>query len=533
MNRKYFIFLIIISGIISYSFIQNDIYKNDNSQNDLIIDSKKLDGNNISAWFRNNGSFNRDPGTGNSGFIWPSGSSKRLRYASGLWLGAKLANDTLVAVATYDYEYLPGYIDINGNPQGKDDPNYRVYKIIKGDTLSKDYLNWPVSQGAYLDSLEKPFLPGTQTIFYSMTDGYPESHGNHGGSTAPLKAQVQVTSWCYNDYPPTELRNVIFSEFKIINKNSLQWSDAFITIWSDEMSTDYVAIGNDSILNLGYSYCQPNSGQYGLNPPAFSFLLLKGPDVYTGNPNDTVYSFIPGKSKRRIKVGYKEIKMSSFHTYNNGDPVNGAPQNYRQTYLTMHGFKANGTSWINPFTNIITKFPFSGDPESGTGWNQFTAQGYGNRRLQMNIGKLNLNPGDTQTIVFAQIVSQGSNNLNSVTKLKQSAMYVKNVFENNFTTVGIHENNINELPSGFKLEQNYPNPFNPATVIRYQLAVSSVIVLKVYDFLGKEVATLVNEKQNAGTFEVDFDGSNFPSGIYFYRLSTGDFSDTKRMILLK
>ena len=533
MNRKYFIFLIIISGIISYSFIQNDIYKNDNSQNDLIIDSKKLDGNNISAWFRNNGSFNRNPSTGNSGFEWPNGSNKVLRYASGLWLGAKVANDTLLAIAEYDYEYLPGYVDASGNPQGKNDPLYRVYKIVKGDSLSKDYLQWPVNQGAYLDSLGKPFLPGAQTIFYSMTDGYPESHGNNAGSTAPLKAQVQATHWCYNDFPATELRNVIFSEFKIINKSSLPWNDAMITMWSDECNAKSIAIGCDSTLNMGFSHYDPETFYYGINPPALSFLLLKGPEIYTGNPNDTVYSFVPGKSKRKIRVGYKELRQSSFHTYINSGSVNGDPVNYREAFRMMNGLWRDGTSWLNPLTSSITKFPYNGDPETGTGWNQFNTIGFGNRRFMINIGKLNIMPGDTQTVVYAQIVSQGINNLNSVTKLKQSALYVKNVFENNFTTVGIKENGLALIPSGFKLEQNYPNPFNPETVIRYSLSENRFVSLKVYDQLGKEVVILFNEKQNAGTYEVDFDGSNLPSGIYFYRLSTGDFAHTKRMILLK
>jgi len=429
---------------------------------------------------------------------------------------------------------------------------FKVYKIIKGDTISNDYINWPVNQGAYLDSSNKPFLPGTQTVFYSMTDGYPESHINYLGRTAPMKAQVQVTNWCYNDYPPTELRNVIFSEFKIVNKNSLPWNNAFITIWSDENSYEQIAIGCDSILNLGYAYCMPNSSQYGTTPPAFSFLLLKGAEVYTGNPNDTVYSFIPGRSQRRVRVGYKEIKMSSFFTYQNATP--GGPTNYRQVYTMMHGFKNDGSNWINPVTNNVTKFNFSGDPESGSGWNQYPVYGYGNRRLVMNIGGLNINPGDTQTIVVAQIVSQGNNNLNSVTKLKQDALYVKNVFNNNFTTVGIKNNISSEIPNGFSLSQNYPNPFNPTTKINYKLPASrqggqitnyprgeASVSLKVFDVLGNEVAALVNEKQNAGSYEVEFDGSNLPSGIYFYRLlvrssnslSTEGFSDTKRMILVK
>ncbi len=93
---------------------------------------------------------------------------------------------------------------------------------------------------------------------------------------------------------------------------------------------------------------------------------------------------------------------------------------------------------------------------------------------------------------------------------------------------------VGEVPSGYYLSQNYPNPFNPKTVISYQVSVSSDMKLNVYDVLGNEVSTLVNQKQNAGSYQVEFDGSNFSSGIYFYRLEVdGNIVDTKRMILLK
>jgi hypothetical protein len=92
------------------------------------------------------------------------------------------------------------------------------------------------------------------------------------------------------------------------------------------------------------------------------------------------------------------------------------------------------------------------------------------------------------------------------------------------------------IPEKYSLSQNYPNPFNPTTNIKYQIANSSNVVLSVYNMLGKKVVTLVNQKQNAGFYEVTFDGTNLSSGIYFYKLTcTGqdNFSETKKMILLK
>ena len=88
-------------------------------------------------------------------------------------------------------------------------------------------------------------------------------------------------------------------------------------------------------------------------------------------------------------------------------------------------------------------------------------------------------------------------------------------------------------PEEFSLEQNYPNPFNPSTSIKYRVSSNSQVSLKVYDVLGNEVATLVNEEKPAGSYEVKFDASGLTSGIYFYTLATGSFIETKKMILLK
>lgn len=89
------------------------------------------------------------------------------------------------------------------------------------------------------------------------------------------------------------------------------------------------------------------------------------------------------------------------------------------------------------------------------------------------------------------------------------------------------------LVNEFKLYQNYPNPFNPQTIISYQLSVNGFVNLKVYDLLGNEVASLVSEEKQAGSYEIEFDASRISSGIYFYRLTSNNFSETKSMLLIK
>ena len=90
-----------------------------------------------------------------------------------------------------------------------------------------------------------------------------------------------------------------------------------------------------------------------------------------------------------------------------------------------------------------------------------------------------------------------------------------------------------QLPGQYALSQNYPNPFNPATTIRYSISHRSQVFLAVYNTLGQLVATLVQGPQEAGSYEVKFDGSVLASGVYFYRLQAGDFVSSKKLVMVK
>jgi hypothetical protein len=110
---------------------------------------------------------------------------------------------------------------------------------------------------------------------------------------------------------------------------------------------------------------------------------------------------------------------------------------------------------------------------------------------------------------------------------------INNQVYGTLTSIDDTQNVVNK----YYLSQNYPNPFNPSTKISWQSPVGSWQTLKVYDILGNEVATLVDEYRNAGSYEVEFNSAssikNLASGIYFYRLQAGDYVETKKMILLK
>ncbi len=89
------------------------------------------------------------------------------------------------------------------------------------------------------------------------------------------------------------------------------------------------------------------------------------------------------------------------------------------------------------------------------------------------------------------------------------------------------------LPEAFHLSQNYPNPFNPVTTIRYQTGIRGRVILKIFDIIGREVAVLVNEIKEPGTYSVRWDAGKASSGVYFYQLQAGDFIQRRKMIVMQ
>jgi hypothetical protein len=337
------------------------------------------------------------------------------------------------------------------------------------------------------------------------------------------------------------LQDVQFISYDIINKSNSIWNRVQTAIVSDpdigDPNDDYV--GCDTTLQLSFCYNGTNyDNEYGANPPAVGFTLLKSP-------------------LNRIVTPNKRLNMTAFgHFTNNGTPgpsCEGDPYSAYEAYLFLSGFKRDSTCWLDPTYTPPkkTKYCYPGDPEPNTGWTEAKGKIWncghdstgtihtpglpGDRRFYFSSGSNNFSilPGESQKFVIAQLIARGNSNLNSVTRLKQLCDSIRNFYENNFP-ISVNQISSN-VPNEFKLFQNYPNPFNPMTNIKYQIPKNSLVTLKVYDILGREISTLINEFQNAGIYETQFPNKSvqLSSGIYFNKITAGDYSAVKRMLMIK
>ena len=207
-----------------------------------------------------------------------------------------------------------------------------------------------------------------------------------------------------------------------------------------------------------------------------------------------------------------------------------------QFYNNMQGLFWDGSPIIDPNTGLPTNYCLAGDPVARTGW--YEGLGWpagptpGNRRFSFNSGKFNIAPNDTQEVVYAIMMAKGTDNINSITKLRELAAHVQEFY--NTELVDILNTKQTVAPTGYTLFQNYPNPFNPKTTIEYEVPEKSFVTIKIYDILGSEVQTLVNNEEKVRwRYKVQFDASTLASGVYFYRIQAGSFTETKKMMVLK
>jgi hypothetical protein len=475
----------------------------------------------------------------------PINYSNQIIYDQAPWFVGKINGEPILSILQWfkSWNYSPGPI-INyeaamlSNPE--DSLRYRVYKISKGDDeTNPDYDEWPTDFGAPLDENGNPLIKGDQTLwtlFNSLDSSAILTAAWNGPlKTSPIEIHQTAYSRVGNESDYTDIfSNIVFMEWEFINKSLFTIDSAYIGFWSD---IDFYAADNkpavDISRQLGYCWNEEDTTVWGDIPLAVGYSLLYGPIVQDPN-SSAVY-------KGREISGFRNLTLSSFRGIaddSHTDSLTGRVRSMMDAHNQARGLTSNGYPIINPTNNLATKFPFSGDPLTGEGWiyNTWTSGGAG---FVFFSGPFNMAPNDTQWIMIALIPALGSTGLNSIELLREKADLIRSLSYDSlaygsisYSITDINEN-FNIIPENFSLSQNYPNPFNPSTSIQYAISSTQFVTLKVYDVLGNEVATLVNEHKPAGMYNVQFTMNNLASGIYFYRLTAGQFVQTKKMILIK
>jgi hypothetical protein len=547
-----------------------------------------MQANNINTIFINNGIYNYDKYTFqfyDAGFVWPSASPQRMTsvYASGLYLAAKVNGELRVSGAYYMSHFTGGNIPFPGQvPPATvcSDSAFRVYlvsltdeSLVDGGTRIKtagghqytfNYISWaawPISQGApyYEVNNIQGYQPGWNSDrpgigngsgarpdqllfmvymdFTNCTKLLHQTAVSLPGGTPPMGVEIHQITFAFDCM---SLENTYFSKYRLINKSGVNWDSVYLGFINDidigggSCGAVDDAAGCDTNRNLTFQYNADNQDcNYGTNPPALGTRLLQSPIVHTGNPLDTA------KLPYGNLIGYKLIGMTSTTVFLcGGPPCSCEPDTSIEAFNLLKGYDICGNPHRNYVTGEFTKFMYSGDACNRIGWFDSTSR---DRKYIMSSGPFSIDRGDTQVVVVSfSVTRDGGNNFQNVCavqRLSDSALYY---YYHDFPVcipIGIQPIST-EVPDRFMLCQNYPNPFNPVTKIRFSLPSPSeggvqAVKLIIYDILGREIAILANEQLQPGTYEVEWNAENYPSGVYFYTLSAGNYFNSKKMILLK
>ncbi len=333
--------------------------------------------------------------------------------------------------------------------------------------------------------------------------------------------------WAVGFRNPPEIKNVVL---KTVNGGAT-WSEIYVDslysfgseIYFSDLTTGYLACGNlkkttNGGVNWFTVFDNSSSGIFFLNTnTGWTSGRNRGVDKTTDGGNSWInqYPFFYHNYDADIY----------FINEQKGFAVNGYFGSYGYLYYTTNG----GLNWNenHDFQYLVNSIKFV---NTNTGY--MLALGYYN---EIQLSKTtngganwilhNINSTKIPGHLFFRSVNTGW-------LVGDSGLIMKTT--NGGVTIGIQQIGIN-VPGDFSLFQNYPNPFNPSTKIRFDISgtTAAQTFLIVYDLLGREVAVLVNEKLRPGEYEVDFNASNYPSGVYYYKLSAGNFSETRKMVIVK
>jgi hypothetical protein len=282
----------------------------------------------------------------------------------------------------------------------------------------------------------------------------------------------------------------------------------------------FVLMSLNGVTQINLSYSNDYGATYAASYDITGGYTLRGSSlasvVSDGNPNMMIVSRVFTGGNWDIDYWYTSTGGTTVGSWGHGPVENGIYKSSGYPNVTWE--RGNINSFKAAFTldsGGITRPYYAG--WNGSAWNSPS---------RMPVGNLQADTAANSPVAGYRI--GGGDNCLTI----WNNYYPIYASYNCVTTVGISGNN-NPIPETYSLSQNYPNPFNPATSIKFDIPKHGIVKLIVYDLTGKEIESLVNEEKEPGRYEVAWEGSKYSSGVYFYKLETGDFKETKKMVLIK
>ena len=421
----------------------------------FVESSGTFDGNRIYADVTNNGLFLDYHVSGDSALEWPKGTGVHSIFQSSLWLGATVNGEIRAIVADYTQDMGPG--PFGGDPLSAVHKIYKVNKDMLDDPGSHDdFQNWPVEYGApWVDvdgdnvytplpaGQDHPEFIGDQVLWFVSNDGDAayKLNGEGGGGTSPMGVEVQTTMFGYDRIDA--IGDMLFVKQLIINKGGNTLTDTYMGIWSDpdlgSASDDLV--GCNIELGMGYVYNagpDPYYDNLDIGTPAAGYDFFQGPKVPCDDPTDTVECPAEGaKMFGTYYPGEKNLSMSSFAFYINGDLIYTDPATEEESYFYLQGKRKDGSAYPNEIAGDLydQKFCFYGDPALTHGTANPVDGNYStpdDRRFLMSVGPFTMADGDSQEVVFGIFHAAGGDALSSVAYLTQVDQLAQSAYDADF-----------------------------------------------------------------------------------------------------
>ena len=421
------------------------------SGSSFVESSGTFDGNRIYADVTNNGLFLDYHISGDSALEWPKGTGVHSIFQSALWMGATVDGTIRTIVGDYTQDMGPG--PWGGDPLAAVHRIYKVNKSMLDDPAAHDdFQNWPVDYGApWVDvdgdgawnplpaGQDHPEFIGDQVLWFVSNDGDPAYKLNFG--TSPMNVEIQTTMFGYDRIDA--IGDMLFIKQLVINKGDDDLVDTYMGLWSDP---DLGNAGDDLVgcnveLGMGYVWNDGPDTYYDnldIGTPAAGYDFFQGPKVPCDDPTDPVECPAQGaKMFGTYYPGEKNLKMSSFAFYINGDATYTDPADETEGYYYLQGLRKDGSPYPNEIAGDLydQKFCFYGDPALDHGTTNPVDGNYASaadRRFLMSVGPFTMASGDSQEVVFGIFHAAGGDALSSVAYLSQVDQLAQSAYDNDF-----------------------------------------------------------------------------------------------------